>query len=100
MISVPMVNEDCGAAIFFRFRCAGQSHRHVSMWSEALCESSNPPMFTQRLGSQTIGLFVVDELVFLEVVFHLAVQVERDVRRVAGDVRVAGRIGISLRLAA
>ena len=45
-------------------------------------------------------MFVVDELVFREIVFHLAAQVQRNVRRMAGDVCIASRIGIPLGLTA
>src|ERR1700690_1034554 len=61
--------------------------------------SLHAPRFAKRFGPQAVGLFVTDELVLHEIVFQGAVEVERGVRRVAGDVRVARRLGISLRLA-
>ena len=53
----------------------------------------------RELGS-TLRVLVVDELVLLVVVVHLAIQVECDIRSVTGDVRIASRLGIALRLAA
>ena len=54
------------------------------------------PWFSQGFGSEAIGLFVVDERVCRVVKLHLSIQVKRDVRCVAGDVRVAGGLSIPL----
>src|SRR5690606_37550970 len=49
---------------------------------------------------QTIGLLIVDELLIVVVVSDLATQVERDVRPMASDMGIAGRLGVPLGLAA
>src|SRR5580704_14376561 len=59
-----------------------------------------PPRLAERFGTVTIGFTVADELVLCEVVFQRAIEAERDVCRVTGNVRVARRIGISFGLAA
>src|ERR1039458_4246940 len=59
---------------------------------------SNPPRFAERLGAQTVGLLVADELVLDGIVMNLAAQKEGDVGRVTRDVRMAGRVGVGARL--
>ena len=49
---------------------------------------------------QVIGLFVVDELVRRVVIIHLPPQMQTDIRRVTGEVRVARRVGIPFWLTA
>src|ERR1035438_4385453 len=59
---------------------------------------SNPPRFAERFGTQPVGLLVADELVLNGIVLNLAAQEEGDVGGVAGDVRMAGRVGVGPRL--
>ena len=47
-----------------------------------------PIGFAQGLGPQPIGLVVADEFVFHNVVLHLAIEIDRDVSRVASDVGI------------
>src|SRR3954471_12348438 len=58
------------------------------------------PRLAERLGPQPIGFGVVHEFMFFEVVGELAIKRQRDVRRMAGDVGEAGRVGVRLRLTA
>src|ERR1035438_2886518 len=59
---------------------------------------SNPPRFAERFGAQPVGLLVADELVLDGIVMNLAAQKEGNVGRVAGDVRMASRVGVGARL--
>src|ERR1035441_2275855 len=72
-------------------------------WPSGLVGSSetvmlNAPRFAERFGAQTVGLLVADELVLDGIVMNLATEKEGDVGGVAGDVRMAGRVGVSARL--
>src|ERR1035441_4843684 len=58
----------------------------------------NVPRFAERFGTQTVGLLVADELVLDGIVMNLTTEKEGDVGGVAGDVRMAGRVGIGARL--
>src|ERR1035441_115023 len=59
---------------------------------------SNPPWFAERFGTKPVGLLVADELVLDGIVMNLAAEEEGDVGGVAGDVRMAGRVGVGARL--
>src|ERR1039458_7337883 len=78
-----------------------QSSHHN--WPSGLVGSSrtsmsNPPRFAERFGAHPVGLLVADELVLDGIVMNLATEKEGDVGGVAGDVRMAGRVGVSARL--
>ena len=60
---------------------------------------SRPPRLPHRFGPQPVGFLVAEKLVLLGIVTELAVQEHGDVGGVAGDVRVAGRVGVGPRLA-
>src|SRR5580704_5543927 len=61
---------------------------------------SDPPRLADRFGTQSVGLFVADELVLGQVVLDRSIEIQRDIRRVTGDVREAGRVGVAFWLAA
>ena len=65
-----------------------------------LAEQSNSPWFAKRLGPQAIGLLVVDEFILLWIVLKLAIQEDRNVGRMACDVRITRDVCIGTRLAA
>src|ERR1035437_418812 len=74
-----------------------QSRHHN--WPSGLVGSggtsmSNAPRFAKRFGAQPVGLLVADELVIDGIVMNLATEKESDVGGVAGDVRMAGRVGV------
>ena len=64
----------------------------------ALFHVSQPPRLAQRFGSQTIGLQVSDKFVLHRIVIDFSTEEEGDVRRVASDVRIAGRVSVGFRL--
>ena len=57
-----------------------------------------PPRFAERFGAHAVGWFVVDERARLVVELDLTIQVQRDVRSVAGNVCVASSERVCLRL--
>src|SRR5262245_36477422 len=59
-----------------------------------------PEGLAQRFGKQSIGLLVIHELMRLVVELHLAIEEQGNVSRMAGDMGIACRIGVTLRLAA
>ena len=66
----------------------------------AISMSSQPPRFTERFGPQPVGFVIADEHVLDRIKLEFAPEEERDVGGVTGDVRLAGHIRVSARLAA
>ena len=56
--------------------------------------SSNSPRFPQRFRAQPVRLLVTDELILYRVIVDLAVEEQRDVRCMTGNVRVARSIRV------
>lgn len=58
------------------------------------------PRLPQRLGAQPIRLFIADKFVLPHVVLYRPSQMQRDVRGVASNVRIARGVGVALGLTA
>ena len=58
------------------------------------------PRFSKSFRSQSVSLFIIHKFMSRIVVLHRTSKVQRDVGRMAGDVGIAGRVRISLGLAA
>ena len=87
-------NSDRGRAA----RCGGASLLSSPMRPGLL--ALQPPRFPQRFRTQAVGLLVADELILAGVESHFATEEDRNIRRMADDVGLAGDIGIGHRLAA
>src|ERR1035441_3883998 len=78
-----------------------QSGHHIcpsGLLGSSRTSVSNPPRFAEGFGTQPVGLLVADELVLDGIVLNLATEKEGDIGGVAGDVRMAGRVGVGARL--
>ena len=87
--AVPMNRREMGLAA----RCPSAAHgadvRHAhALEAESIDQVTNPTARTFRaFAEQTIGMLVANKFVLRNVEFHLAVQIERDVRRVVSPGR-------------
>src|SRR5687767_10044834 len=85
---------DCLASLaFWRFPLFSFRQSHT------INRKSNPPRFADGLRTQAVSLRIVDELVLRRIELHRAIERDRDVCRMARDVRIASCVGVALRLA-
>ena len=70
-----------------------QAHRPIIIGQNRLLK---PPRFAKCLRPQTVSLIIVDEDMLFAVIFYLPSQMQRNISRVTGDMRITGGICVPL----